>query len=128
MAPVLRERKMAKDGESGDNVKKDKAVLMNFKKQSNYRERKAKAKKNVEEKKAEAKKKELKSLRDRVRYVSKKISTLKNTSKELKEGLRKISKSKRVISNLKIKKLKTEMELLNMELVNLKHRIDSGMM
>ena len=119
---------MAKEGESGDNVKKDKAVLMNFKKQSNYRERKAKAKKNVEEKKAEAKKKELKSLRDRVRYVLKKISTLKNTSKELKENQRKISKSKRVISNLKIKKLRTEMELLNMELVNLKHRLDSGIM
>ena len=29
MAPVLRERKMAKEGERGDNVKKDKAVLMN---------------------------------------------------------------------------------------------------
>ena len=128
MAPVLRERKMAKEEESGYNVKKDKAVLMNFKKQSNYRERKAKAKKNMEEKKAEAKKKELKSLRYRVRYGLKKISTLKNTSKELKEGQQKISKSKRVISNLKIKKLRTEMELLNMELVKLKHRIDSGIM
>ena len=81
MAPVLRERKMAKEGERGDNVKKDKALLMNFKKQSNYCERKEKAKNIVEEKKSEVKKKELKSLRDRVRYVLKKISTLKNTSK-----------------------------------------------
>ena len=32
MAPVLRERKMAKEGERGDNVKKDKALLTNFKK------------------------------------------------------------------------------------------------
>ena len=56
MAPVSREKKMAKEGERGDNVKKDKALLMNFKKQSNYHERKAKAKKNAEEKKAEVKK------------------------------------------------------------------------
>ena len=72
---------MAKEGESGDNVKKDKALLMNFKKQSNYHERKEKAKNIVEEKKSEVKKKELKSPRERVRYVLKKISTLKNTSK-----------------------------------------------
>ena len=64
MAPVLRERKMAKEGERGDNVKKDKALLMNFKKQSNYRERKEKAKNIVEEKKSEVKSKELKSPRD----------------------------------------------------------------
>ena len=82
----------------------------------------------MEEKKSEVKKKELKSPRNGVRYVLKKISTLKNTSKELKEGQQKISKSKRVISNLKIKKLRTEMELLHMELVKLKHRIDSGIM
>ena len=81
MAPVSREKNMAKEGESGDNVKKDKALLMNFKKQSNYRERKENAKNIVEEKKSEVKKKELKSPRDRVRYVLKKISTLKNTSK-----------------------------------------------
>ena len=31
MAPVSREKNMAKEGESGDNVKKDKALLMNFK-------------------------------------------------------------------------------------------------
>ena len=128
MAPVSREKKMAKEGERGDNVKKDKALLMNFKKQSNYHERKEKAKNIVEEKKSEVKKKELKSPRERVRYVLKKISTLKNTSKELKEGQRKISKSKGVIRNLKIKKLRTEMELLYMELVKLQHRIDSGIM
>ena len=81
MAPVSREKNMAKEGESGDNVKKDKALLMTFKKQSNYRERKENAKNIVEEKKSEVKKKELKSPRDRVRYVLKKISTLKNTSK-----------------------------------------------
>ena len=57
MAPVLKERTMAKEGESGDNVKKDKAVLMNLKKQSNYRERKAKAKKNMEEKRKGQKRK-----------------------------------------------------------------------
>ena len=118
---------MAKEGERWDNVKKDKALLMNFKKQSNYYERKAKAKKNMEEKNAEVKK-ELKSLRDIIRYFLKKISTLKNTSKDLKEGQWKISKSKRVISNLKIKKLRTEMELLHIGFVKLKHRIESGIM
>ena len=34
MAPVSREKKMAKEGERGDNVKKDKALLMNLKKNS----------------------------------------------------------------------------------------------
>ena len=128
MAPILRERGRAKEGGEKVNAaeKKEKPLLMNFKKQAHYRQRKAKAKSEVERNMVEAGKKALRSLRDRARYVIKKINTLKTKSKELKEEQKKVSKSKSMVLNIKIKKFRAEMELLKLELVNVREKISQS--
>ena len=98
---------------------------MDFQKHANYRERKLKAKKNMEGSKIYAQLKAQRKLRDRVRYITRKINSLQN-KKELKERQHKISKTKRMEKNLQIKKFRTEIDLLKLELVNLQKKISQG--
>ena len=79
-----------------------KPVLMDFQKQLNYRERKAEAK-TEEEGGVKAKKKVIRALRDRARYLEKKMAIAKAIN------------------------FKVQRELLRMELVNIRLTISSSM-
>ena len=80
---------------------------MNFQKQSNYREKKAKPK-SEEEGGVKAMKKALRALRDRARYLEKKMAIV-NTI------------------NPKTKDLKEQIKLLRLELVNIRRKISASM-
>ena len=129
MAPVLRVREVAIDDDreykTQATKKKDNPVLMDFQKQANYLEKKLKAKKNVDGSKICAQMKAQRKLRDRARYIKRKINSLQN-KKELKERQHKISKTKRMEKNLQIKKFRTEIDLLKLELMNLQKKISHG--
>ena len=84
-----------------------KPVIMDFQKQVNYRERKAEAK-TEEEGGGKAKKQAIRPLRDRARYLEKKMA--------ITEAI-----------NPKIKDLEVQMELLRMELVNIRQKISASM-
>ena len=84
-----------------------KPVLMDFQKQLNYRERKAEAK-TEEEGGVKAKKKTIRALRDRARYLEKKMV--------IAEAI-----------NPNTKDLKVQMELLRMELVSIRQKISASM-
>ena len=90
-------------------VKEDekKPTLMNFQKQSNYRKKTAKAKRE-EEGGVKAMKKALRALRDRARYLEKKMAIV-NTI------------------NPKTKDLKEQIKLLRLELVNIRRKISASM-
>lgn len=88
-------------------VKEDeKNTLMNFQKQSNYR--KKKRAKSKEEGGVKAMKKALRALRDRARYLEKKMAIV-NTI------------------NPKTKDLKEQIKLLRLELVNIRRKISASM-
>ena len=84
-----------------------KPVLMDFQKQLNYRERKAEAK-TEEEGGVKDKKKTIRALRDRARYLEKKMA--------IAEAI-----------NPKTKDLEVQMELLRMELVSIRQKISASM-
>ena len=84
-----------------------KSVPMDFQKQLNYRERKSEAK-TEEEGGVKAKKKAIRALRDRARYLKKKMA--------IAEAI-----------NPRTKDLKEKMELLRMELVSIRQEISASM-
>ena len=71
---------------------KDQEILMNFKKQANYRERKKKE--NCEAMKWE---KFVRSLSDRARYIERRITDLRIKINEISTNLKKASKSKKPV-------------------------------
>ena len=84
-----------------------KPFLMDFQKQLNYRERKAEAK-TEEEGGVKAKKKTIRALRDRARYLEKKMA--------IAEAI-----------NPNTKDLEVQMDLLRMELVSIRQNISNSM-
>ena len=84
-----------------------KPVLMDFQKQLNYRERKAEAK-TEEEGGVKAKKQAIRALRNRARYLEKKMA--------IAEAI-----------NPNTKDLEVQMELLRMELASIRQKISASM-
>ena len=91
--------------------KKEKNVQMDFQKQSKYRERRTTVKN-----KGVVRQRVRKSLTDRARNVGKKIKNLEIKTKEVKEVQRNASKKNKMILNMKMQKLKAELNMLKVEL------------
>ena len=107
-----RERKLRVEENS------DKQVLMDFQRQANYRERQRKL-----SSKKELKKKAWKAQKDRLRYVGKCLEKKALNVKELKMEQKKAPKKKKLALNIKIQKIKNEIDLLKVEQLALRKKI-----
>ena len=71
----------------------------------------------------EFEKKAMRAIKDRAKYVQRKIGILENKVKELKSELRKSSKKKKIVLKLKETKLKAEVKLLKVEQLSLRETL-----
>ena len=99
-----------------------KPVLMNYMKQKNYRERKAKSTACES-----TREKAVRRDRDRLRYIStKKLPNIMSRIKNIKAEKKNIrSKTKKNILSLNLAKLTAEMKFVKAELASLKSKISS---
>ena len=96
----------------------DNQVLMDFQRQANYRKRQRKLSSEKE-----SKNKPCKAQKDRLRYVGKCLQKKALNIKELKLEQKKAQKKKKLALNIKIQKIKNEMDLLKVEQVALRKKI-----
>ena len=96
----------------------DNQVLMDFQGQANYRKRQRKLSSEKE-----LKKKACKAQKDRLRYVGKCLEKKELNMKELKMEQKKAPKKKKVALNIKIQKIKNEIDLLKVEQLAVREKI-----